>query len=66
MSKWKFRVSGPRGPIEVISSHLLDGKMRPREGSQPSGPHSELVAQLGLGLGRNVACHPLHLQSLGS
>lgn len=66
MSKWKFRVSSPRGPVEVISSHLLDGKTRPREGSQPSGPHSELVAQLGLSLGRNVACHSLRLQSLGS
>lgn len=50
MSKWKFRVSNPRGPLEVTSSHLLNGKMRPREGRQPSGPHSELVAQLGCGL----------------
>lgn len=66
MSKWKIRVSNPRGPLEVISSHLLDGKMRPRGGSQPSGPHNELVPQLRLGLGRNVACHPLRLQTLES
>lgn len=50
MSKWKFRVSNPRGPLKVISSHLLNGKRRPRAGRQPAGPHSELVAQLGRGL----------------
>lgn len=40
--------------------------MRLREGGKPSGPHNELAAQSGLGLGRNVACHPLQLQSLGN
>lgn len=54
MSKWKYRVSNPGAPLEVISSHLMDGKMRLREGSQPPGLRNELVAQSGLGLGRNM------------
>lgn len=31
--------------------------MRPRKDGRPSGPHSELVAQLGLGLRRAAATH---------
>lgn len=54
MSKWKCRVSNPGAPLEVISSHLMDGKMRLGEGSQPPGLRNELVAQSGLGLGRNM------------
>lgn len=55
MSKWKFRVSNPGGPYRSFPLIFWMENEPQRREPAVSGPHNELVVELGLGLEKNVA-----------